>query len=427
MKIEFPYEGIGPVEISDDRLVGIVAPRGARRADSAEALIKQALRHPVHSPRLQDLARDARRVLVLFDDNTRPTPAAQLIPWLLEELRGKNHQAEVAFITASGTHRPMTAEEKESKLGAETCREFPILDHCWDDESTLVSLGQTRLGVPVQVNRELMEADLVIGIGHVAPHRMAGFGGGSKIVQPGVCGAATTGKTHWAAAQFTTAELMGQAENPIRAEMDQVANMAGLRAIINVVLNTEHEIVGCFCGSPVSAHRAACKLAKRIFSGVLPSLAEIILIESYPSDLDLWQASKALAASEMAVKPNGVVILVTPCPEGVSCEHPTMLDYGYRHPAEVNEWVRKGEMTDLMVAAELAIGGRVIKERAASIMVSTGISPEAIHQLGMTAAASPQDALEMAFRLTGPDARVLVLRHGGEILPVVDRGEARPR
>jgi nickel-dependent lactate racemase len=238
-------------------------------------------------------------------------------------------------------------------------------------------------------------------------------------VQPGVCGAVTTGRTHWAAAQFATAELMGRAENAVRAEMDSAAAVAGLKAIVNVVLNTRNEIVGCFCGDPVAAHRAACQLAEEVYRGDLPGLADIVIIESYPSDLDLWQASKALAASEIAVKPHGVVILVAPCPEGVSCEHPAFLDYGYRSPAEVADWVSSGAMTDLIVAAELAIGGRVIKERAKGIMVSTGITTEAIRQLGLTPAASPQEALDMAFHLIGQDAQVLVVRHGGEILPIV--------
>ena len=75
-----------------------------------------------------------------------------------------------------------------------------------------------------------------------------------------------------------------------------------------------------------------------------------------------------------------------------------------------------------MVAAELAIGGRVIRSRARGIMVSPGIPPDAVRKLGLEPAAAPQEALEMALRATGADATVLVLRHGGEILPVVTAG-----
>jgi hypothetical protein len=76
-------------------------------------------------------------------------------------------------------------------------------------------------------------------------------------------------------------------------------------------------------------------------------------------------------------------------------------------------------MRDLMVASELAIGGRVIRERAEGIMVSPGVPAEAARRLGFTPAASAPDALEIALARTGRAAGVLVLRHGGEILPRV--------
>lgn len=416
MRIPFPYGSIAPVDVPDARLLAVVGPRDQAVSATADWLIRDALEHPLGSPRLREMGRSRRRVLILIDDNTRPTPASVIIPYLLEELGPK---PEVTFLTASGTHRAMTPAEKERKLGREICLRYPVLDHRWHEPSELIRLGQTPSGIPVEVNRLLLQADLVIGVGHVAPHRMAGFGGGSKIVQPGVCGVATTGCTHWAAAEFTGPELLGIAENPIRAEMDHVGAAAGLQAVLNVVLNTQNQLVGCFFGSPVAAHRAASKLSADVFSGTIPTLADVVLIESFPGDLDMWQASKALAAAELAVRQGGVVILVTPCPEGVSRSHPSMLDFGYRSPGVVREWVQRGEMTDLMVAAELAIGGRVIRDRARGIMVSTGIPPEAIRQLGLESAASPEEALEMALRLSRADAKVLVLRHGGEILPVV--------
>lgn len=418
MRIEFPYQDIPPVEISDRRLLAVVGPEDLEASVPDARLIRHALEHPLGSPRLHELTRGRRRVLILFDDNTRPPPAARIVPYLLEEI-GPDPQ--VTFLTASGTHRPMAPAEKEAKLGREICQQYPVFDHRWHEPSELCSLEKTPSGIPVEVNRLLLETDLVIGVGHVAPHRMAGFGGGSKIVQPGVGGVATTGRTHWAAATFPGADLLGVAENPIRAEMDYVGAVAGLQAVVNVVLNTRDQMVGCFFGSSVAAHRAACKLSGEIFRGLVPRLADVVLIESYPGDLDMWQASKALAAAELAVKPGGVVVLVTPCPEGVSTSHPAMLDFGYQPFDVVREWVQRGEITDLMVAAELAIGGRVIRDRARGILVSPGIPPEGIRQLGFEPAATPQEALEKALRLAGAEASVLVLRHGGEIFPVVGR------
>jgi nickel-dependent lactate racemase len=416
VRIAFPYETISPVEIPDARLLGVVGPQDREATVPEPRLIQEALAHPLGCLPLRDLARGRRRVLILFDDNTRPTPADRIVPYLLEAI---GPDPEIRFLTASGTHRPMTAAEKEVKLGREICSRYPVLDHLWHAPAELRSLGSTPSGIPVEVNRLLLDSDLVLGVGHVAPHRIAGFGGGSKIVQPGVCGAATTGRTHWVAATFPGEEFLGVAENPVRAEMERVGAMAGLAAVVNVVLNRQSRMIGCFFGAPAAAYGAACALSGAVFRGPIPDLADVVVVESFPADLDLWQASKGLGAAELAVKPGGVVILVTPCPEGVSQSHPAMLEYGYQPVDRVTEWVARGELADLMVASELAIGGRVIRDRARGILVSPGISPEASRRLGFIPAAAPQEALEMAFTLVGAEATVLVLCHGGEILPTV--------
>lgn len=421
MIVSFSYTGVTPVDVPDKNLIAVIGPRDRAASGEPRAVVRAALDQPVGSASLRALAASARKALILFDDNTRPTPVHLIVPWLLEELH-RGGVRDVAFLAASGTHRTMTPSEKEGKLGAGVCQAYEVLDHRWDDPNQLVTLEGAGSNVPVEVNRLVLDADLLVGVGHVAPHRMAGFGGGAKIVQPGVCGAATTGRTHWMAAQFRSADLLGRAVNAVRMEMERVAEVVGLKAVFNVVLNTRNEMAACFFGAPVAAHRRAARLAAEIFGVVVPALADIVLIESFPGDLDMWQASKALAAAELMVRPGGVVILVAPCPEGVSGEHPAMLEFGYQSPSRVAGWVGAGVLTDLVVAAELAVGGRVIRERAHGILVSPGIPPEEAQQLGFEWAASPSEALNRALHRVGKDAGVLVVRHGGEILPLVDAG-----
>jgi nickel-dependent lactate racemase len=119
------------------------------------------------------------------------------------------------------------------------------------------------------------------------------------------------------------------------------------------------------------------------------------------------------------VKQGGIVILVTPCPEGISPSHPEVLKQGYQTFEEVEQKVRQGKIEKLTAAAHLVHVGRVIKERARGILVSPGISKEETERLGFIHARDPQEALEIAFSLTGRDAKVAVLQRGGEILPVI--------
>ena len=151
----------------------------------------------------------------------------------------------------------------------------------------------------------------------------------------------------------------------------------------------------------------------------LPQEADIVVADSHPYDSDLWLAAKGIYAADLAVKEGGVVILVTPCPEGVSPSHPEVLDLGYRVFEEVDRNVREGKIKKLTVAAHLVHVGRVIKERAKGILVCPGISKEETERLGFVHAQEPQEALEIAFTLLGRNANVAVLHRGGEILPIL--------
>ena len=106
-------------------------------------------------------------------------------------------------------------------------------------KSDVINIGSTNSGVPVSVNKLVLDYDFILGIGSVIPHRVAGFSGGGKIVQPGISGEETTGQTHWLSAKYEGREILGKIENPVRDEIEEVAKIAGLDFIINVVPNSQ--------------------------------------------------------------------------------------------------------------------------------------------------------------------------------------------
>jgi nickel-dependent lactate racemase len=427
MRIASRYPGRPGVEIPDDRLVGVFAPQeqpaGERRP--AAEVVADSLANPVGMEPLRSLIAPGRRVLLLSDDHTRTTPVRLILPALLAELQaGGLREEDLTILVALGTHRLMTAEELTAKFGAEVTSRVRLLQHRFDDEDRLVDLGHTPLGTEIRVNRAVVEADLVIGLGQVVPHRVAGYSGGSKIVQPGVCGAVTTGQTHWLSAGFWGEEILGRADNPVRREMDEVGRRCGLAAIINAVLDGAGQLVHLVCGEPVAAHRAACALSREIFGVPIPQKAPIVLTDSHPADLELWQGAKGYYSAELAVTDGGVVILETPCPEGVAGQHPDVARYGYLPYAEVKELVESGVLPDLTVAAHLVHVGRLVREKGRGILVSPGIGPALAERLGLLWACDLAEAYEKAKALAGGAAEVLVLRNGGDVLPVV--AERRP-
>ena len=425
-KIAFPYPNISPVEIPDDNLLGIFAPSVIPALNNEQDLIEDAFRDPVASDPLHKKVRGSRNALIVIDDYTRSTPVRSIFPRLIEELdAGGVRRENIKILVALGTHRPMTKEEMVQKLGEEIVNSFTILNHNYDDDSQLDFLGETESGTPIFINRLAKEADFIIGIGQIVPHRVSGFSGGANIVQPGICGELTTGKTHWLAAQYTGREILGKIENPVKAEMEQVALKAGLKWIVNAIQDGSGKLVRAVAGDPLQAYRVGAARSHKVYSCELPCEADIVIADSYPFDSDLWVASKGIYASELAVKQGGVVILVSPCFAGVSASHPEVLETGYRTFREIDRLVTEGVFKKLTVAGHLVHVGRVIKERATGIMVTRGISKEETEKLGLLYAQEPAEALEIAMSLCGRAAKVAVLQRGSEILPVIRGGHSR--
>ncbi|MHB8654370.1 MAG: nickel-dependent lactate racemase family protein [Terriglobia bacterium] len=420
MKIPFSYSDVAPVEVAEANLLAILEPRSLEPSKPVEQLVEDALDHPIGSPAIEELVSPAARVLILVDDITRQTPAWAILPAVLRRLSQRGCPAgNVKILIAAGTHALMSPAEVEKKLGAKIPHQHEVVIHHWQKDENLKRIGVTADGTPVRVNRLLGESDVVIGVGQIVPHRVMGYTGGASIVQPGVSGREVTGYTHWMSALYAGREILGIAENPVRQEVESIARLAGLRFIVNVVMDARHRVIQGVAGDIVAAHRKGTDYSRTIYGMPQAALADIVMTESYPADYDLWQAAKGIYSAELAVREGGVVIIVTPCPHGVSTEHPEVERLGYHGFAKVKSMVEKKQITDLVAAAHLVHVGRVVRDRARGIMVSPGIDPITQAHLGFESASTPQRALEMAYKITGPQARVVVLRHGGDVLPVV--------
>jgi lactate racemase len=420
LKIDFPYPGyekIAPVDVPDDNLMGVFSPK---TFDTDEmAVLRQGIERPIGAPRLREMVGQGQRVLILIDDGTRMTPVAKILPPVLDELHaGGVADDHVEFLQAPGTHRPMTPEEIREKLGPLAGR-YPVHEHHYLDQSSLHHFGHTRDGTPVTANKLLTQADFVLGIGSIVPHRVKGLSGGAKIAFPGVAGREMMDRNQWEASMHMSETVMGVPENPMRLRMEEAARMAGLGYIVNVVYDVRRRIVGCFSGDIVKAHREGSKCSRQVYAAHLPTRADIVLIDSHSADRDFWQSAKGPYAGTMAVKDGGSLILVSPNPEGVASNHKNLLEIGYRPHAEIVQMVQQGKVDDLVGVAILADVCQIV-DKTDCIMVSPGVTRVEAERIGFRYASSAQDALDMALERQGRDATIAVLRYGGHILPVVD-------
>ena len=162
-----------------------------------------ALKAPIGVVPFSELLRGGEHLVLIVDDITRPTPVDQILPIVLEELEVELKRVKVTILIALGTHRKMTHAEIQQKIGSQIVASYPVLNHEWDDEGALFDLGVTPNGTPIKINRLIQEADVCLGIGVILPHNLAGWSGGGKIIQPGVCGKETTLSDPSASCTFT--------------------------------------------------------------------------------------------------------------------------------------------------------------------------------------------------------------------------------
>lgn len=422
IKIDFPnYSDISSAYIPKKLLIDIVQPRIKSNPETTNSkIIKLGLEQPINSPSLKDLIKKGQKILIIVDDYTRTTPTNLILPILMEKLRLAGiSRKDIKLLVASGTHRKMSHEEKKKKYGKDIVNNYEILDHNWRDDKSLVKLDTTKQGTEIWINREVLKADFVIGIGQIVPHRVAGFSGGSKIIQPGVCGPITTGQTHWLSAKYKGSKIMGKINNPIREEINEIGETVGLKFIVNTICDGLGNIFKCVCGEPIKTFEEGCKSALDIYGIPLVTKGDIAIVDSFPADIELWQAAKGIYSGDLALKPDGVLILVSPCTEGVSAEHPNIIDIGYRPFSEIEDMVENGKLINLTLAAHLAHVGRVIRGKRTGILVSPGVPKNIAEKLGFYYAKTVQDALELALKIKGNDAKVVVIKNGGSLMPII--------
>jgi nickel-dependent lactate racemase len=404
------------IRIPEGNLVGVYSPRDAAPVTEVKAEIRRALAAPIGALPLREQVRGKKSVVLIADDNTRLTPTDQVIPILLDECNAAGvPDSAVTVIIALGTHRFMTDDEIRVKFGAETLRRVPIVNHPYKDTAALVDLGTTKNGGRILINRQVVEADFKMGIGSIVPHHIPGYAGGAKIIQPGVSGEETTAYTHLLSVRAPRSYL-GVLENPVREELDAMARKVGMNTILNTVLNRHGDVVQAFFGDVAEAFRAGVAKSREVYDVPIPEEADIVLSSSHPCDLEFWQAHKTLYPSDLAVKAGGIVIVVTPCHEGVAQTHCNMLDMTPFGSRRLREMVLARELSD-EVGAALAIAWAQVKEREEVWIVSDGIRPDEAAKLGFRHFTSVQEALDAALAQKGVAARVTVLTHAPEMLP----------
>src|ERR1035441_3704161 len=223
-QIALPYGAHSrTIAVPEENLAWVEGPKNAPPvADLGEA-VRSAIRNPIGSPPLSELVvGHGNRPFFLVTDSTPGTPQALILPILLDELNAAGvADSDISIVVALGTHRRMSRDELIARVGDAVFARVAVANLSQQPED-FVDLGVTPLGIPIHVSRQYLEAQISIAVGNIIPHMYAGWAGGAKMVQPGVTSALTTGRTHLIAVPRVY-EILGQVDNPVRKEMEEIA------------------------------------------------------------------------------------------------------------------------------------------------------------------------------------------------------------
>ncbi len=422
--VELPYGSrTVSAEVPERNLAGVYVPQPVPTCTDLEGEIARALDAPLDTPPLRALARRGETVAVLLDDHTRATPAARILPLVLEELlRGGVREEDITLFITHGTHRPSSEDEVRAKVGDEVARRFRVEQHLCTDESRQVYIGLTSWGTPVWVNRVVAEADRRVGIGHIGPSPYAGYSGGYKLILPGAAALDTINVNH--SLVPLGFRQPGRVDLPCRLDIDEAGRMVGLDFVVDVVLSQDEQVVRAFAGTPEAVFREGVALARTVYEVAVPPELDVAVTAGYPYDLDLYQAVRAVEYADAVVRPGGSILLVAACPEGVGGDDfYRLMANPARRPDDFLRDVarRNGMVTFAVLGYALA---RVKAEKRLYILTD-GIPPTDLEAMGFPPVPSLQAGIDHLLQHYGPDARLAVFPAGSSTIPCCSQGSGK--
>jgi nickel-dependent lactate racemase len=352
VRLAFGREGLS-IQLSEDfEHTILTVPVIAALPDAADA-IEAALDQPFAGPSLFELARGKRSAAIAVCDITRPVPNPVMLPPLLKRLEAAGiPRSGITILIATGLHRPATDAEIVEIVGKETAANYTVLNHDARNASLHRPAGTTKSGTTYAIDARFLDADLHITLGLIEPHLMLGFSGGRKLIAPGLASEATIKQLH--SPRFMRDERTREGfidDNPLHAELLEIARGARQDFMLDVVLTRERGIAAVFAGKPQATHAAGMKWVTEATMQRLDRPVDAVITTSagYPLDLTFYQCIKGVTAASQIVREGGSILLFGASNEGAGAKEfremltrfataQDFLDGTAKAPVTIDQW-----------------------------------------------------------------------------------------
>lgn len=383
------------MDFNPDRF-STLTPRDSDARRLTDTELEAALNEPIRAPPLEEIIGRNDRVLLIVPDATRVAGIERLAPLILRRLN--NHglsDSQIEILIGGGIHRAPTTLEINRIVGEPVASRLAVHHHDANDESSLVTLGHTTRGTPVELNRRLLETDHVIALGAITFHYFAGFSGGRKAILPGCASARAIQANHLLSFDLerlqkregvATGCLEG---NAVHEDMDEAVDMLKPSFLVNTIINSRNEVSAIYAGHWREAHSHGCAEYNAAHTVSIKGRRPIVIVScgGAPRDANMIQSHKALEHAAAALEPGGTMIALAECAQGLG-------------RTDFIDWFVPGGSTataqrllqGYQVNGQTAWGLRKKSETFRILLVSS-VENELVQQMGLEPHASLESAL----------------------------------
>jgi lactate racemase len=406
--------------------VDVVNPRPAEPLPDPDAYVAAALQNPLNTPPLPEMAGPGDQVCIAFNSPGTSSPDRVLVPAILRELeRAGVRDEDIVLLGATGLQGRTSHEQKIAHLGATTVERYRVIDH---DVGKVIHLGQWQ-GIPLTMNLHALEADLLISTGTVAPHLYAGYSGGAETLAIGCAGEATIEAIHSPGflynPQVRPAQVRG---NPFQEILQLLSERAGLRFILNSVLDPLERMVDVQAGDPAMVHQRLVFSASSLYNAPVSQTYDVVIAGvDAPYDASLYQAIMGALFVGMApnpvVRPGGAILVPARTPEavgqGINAQNFFSTLHSVRSPNRlVSELLEQGYHPGEARAFQLA---RLMEQN--QIIVVGSEFPAMVRACNLHEAPDMAQAVDLLRWLLGDDLDVLIIPHALYTMPIPPASE----
>ncbi len=422
MRIKLDYGRTGlEVDLPEGKVLSPLQIRPAPPIAEPEKAIEAAMRNPIGTPPLAELAKGRKNACIVICDVTRPVPNQWILPPMVRILEEAGiARQDIMILIATGLHRPNVGAELEEMVGSFIYENYRIENHDGKILEEHTYLGTTPNGVPAYIDSRYVNADLKITTGLIEPHLMAGYSGGRKVICPGIAALETVKVWHGPKfLEHPKADCGFIDGNPVHEENTRIAKLAGCDFIVNVCLDGARQVTWVGAGHMEKAWLEGVRFVENVVRVPVPEAMDVVITScaGYPLDTTWYQAIKGLTGALPIVKQGGTIILAASLSQGIGS--PEFQHLIHDNP-DLNQFLQRIMGKDYFVMDQWQLEEFVkVFKRCKVKVVTEGLSAETLRICHVEPARSVEQALADSLAEYGPDAKVAVIPKGPYVLPYV--------